>query len=310
MSLKGLLYICSAVLAAAVSILTHYYQAGGASHLIVLIYLDVFGECVSGVVSSIGEITRCQEHSGYEQTFCHWWSICDEDNPFRPSECGLCFPHLPPDTTFTSMPPIYHDGAAMVVTYLCAAGGAVLGAALGYSIAPCIELPGRGYRIGALGAFALASVGFMIGPLIQVPPDCSGWLPNASGCFRARPGVPLGPRAQATSFSQQAILPEGDFCALHNAGSPAAALEQPLSPTCLGQAPVHYLSQRFGAVINLSILPPFTVLAISQLRAAMVAITTLSRVYLHNEVTRVMSIVGLTTSIGVFLAKFGIAVWM
>ena len=135
-------------------------------------------------------------------------------------------------------------------------------------------------------------------------------LPNASGCFRARPGVPLGPRAQATSFSQQAILPEGDFCALHNAGSPAAALEQPLSPTCLGQAPVHYLSQRFGAVINLSILPPFTVLAISQLRAAMVAITTLSRVYLHNEVTRVMSIVGLTTSIGVFLAKFGIAVWM
>ena len=173
-----MLYICSAVLAAAVSILTHYYQAGGASHLIVLIYLDVFGECVSGVVSSIGEITRCQEHSGYEQTFCHWWSICDEDNPFRPSECGLCFPHLPPDTTFTSMPPIYHDGAAMVVTYLCAAVGAVLGAALGYSIAPCIELPGRGYRIGALGAFALASVGFMIGPLIQVPPDCCLLIAN------------------------------------------------------------------------------------------------------------------------------------
>ncbi len=88
---------------------------------------------------------------------------------------------------------------------------------------------------------------------------------------------------EADALSGQARAPSGgSFCAAY-ADDPTV-LPQTLSATCLAQAPLMYLQERFGDRIALSVLPPMAALCFSQLSAVTYAIATLAEVHIHNEV--------------------------
>jgi len=82
-----------------------------------------------------------------------------------------------------------------------------------------------------------------------------------------------------------------------------------VSVTCLAQAPLMYLSTTFAQRIDLSLAPPLVALGLAQLGALLNTIGMFNSVYFANEVTRLMTVVGLVTALGGFLFSFAVGLW-